>query len=143
MAYTYPYPHFAITVDCIVLYNNGKEFEILLIQRKNQPFIDQWALPGGFVDINETLEEAAYRELEEETGVTGIKLHQLGVFDAVNRDPRERTISMAWYGLTEKRIIAKAEDDAKDAKWFRVSEMPLLAFDHGVIIEMYLKKYEP
>jgi len=135
MPYSYQYPHFALTVDALVFVKKEDVWEILLIQRKSPPFQDQWALPGGYVDIDETTEKAAYRELEEETGISGIKLNRLDVFDAIDRDPRERTVSVAYFGVTEDILQAKASDDAKNARWFPINELPELAFDHQEIIE--------
>lgn len=133
--YTYKYPRPALTVDMIVLKtpcNNGK---ILLIQRLNPPFKDKWALPGGFVDMDETLEEAADRELEEETGLKNIALNQFKAYSAVDRDPRHRTVSVAFIGIAPADAKAKAGDDAKNAGWFKIKDLPELAFDHKQIVD--------
>ena len=133
--YTYKYPRPALTVDMIVIRNVNSGTEILLIQRLNPPFQDQWALPGGFVDMNETLEQAAARELAEETGLTGVVLTQFKAFSTLNRDPRGHTISVIFTGLVSKDSNAFAGDDAKNVCWFNISELPSLAFDHAEIIQ--------
>lgn len=99
----------------------NKTLNVLLIQRKNHPFINQWALPGGFVDMDESLEEAAFRELKEETGVNNAYVQQLHTFGSVNRDPRGRVISTAYLGLINHNdVTVTAGDDAKDARWFNL-----------------------
>lgn len=144
--FTYEYPRPVVTVDIIVFRNDM--CEVLLIRRKNEPFKGKWALPGGFMDMNETLEEAAIRELEEETGLQGIELKQLHAFSAVDRDPRHRTISVAFYGrLTDNNQSVKAGSDAGEAAWFKTDALPPLAFDHDKIFEtaldMVLKEKGP
>ncbi len=137
MSYTYEYPRPALTVDAVIFRNNCDKTEVLLIQRDRYPFEGMWALPGGFVEMDETLEEAVARELEEETGLTGIELKQLHAFSDVGRDPRGRTVSVTFYGITDKsNSKVKGGDDARDARWFPVDELPELAFDHNEIIEM-------
>ena len=136
--YTYKYPRPAVTVDILVFRNSMSE--VLLIQRLHPPFEDKWALPGGFIDMNETLEAAAVRELEEETGLSGIELKQLHAFSALDRDPRHRTVSVAFYGVLEnEQALAKAGSDAKEAEWFRLNDLPPLAFDHGKIMKLAQK----
>lgn len=131
--YTYKYPRPTVTVDIVVLRKNKSE--VLLIKRLHPPFEGKWALPGGFMDMDETLEEAAARELEEETGLNGIELKQLHAFSALDRDPRHRTVSVAFYGMLENdRSIAKAGSDAKEAAWFILNDLPPLAFDHKEIM---------
>lgn len=132
--YTYKYPRPALTVDMVVTRNVSTGAEILLIQRLNPPFQNQWALPGGFVDMDETLEQAAARELAEETGLTDIVLSQFKAFSTLNRDPRGHTISIIFTGLVFKGSKAIAGDDAKNVCWFNISELPSLAFDHAEII---------
>jgi len=133
--YTYDYPRPTVTVDIIVFRKNMAE--ILLIKRLNPPFEGRWALPGGFMDMDETLEEAAVRELEEETGLSGISLQQLHAFSALDRDPRHRTVSVAFYGILEgDQTDAVAGSDAKEAAWFNLNHLPPLAFDHGEILEI-------
>lgn len=147
MPYTYQYPHPCVTVDIVVFRATDKGYCILLIKRKNEPFKDAWALPGGFIEMQETLEESAARELREETGLTGVELHQLGTFGDPDRDPRGRTITVAYYALDNSNTEVKGEDDAADAQWFPLSSLPSpLAFDHDIIINTaintlsYLKK---
>jgi 8-oxo-dGTP diphosphatase len=138
--YTYKYPRAALTVDAVVFSKETNGLEVLLIQRGNEPWKGMWAIPGGFLEVNETCEEGAKRELEEETGLTGVELKQFHVFDAIDRDPRERIITVAHYGFADKRKhTVKGSDDAKDAKWFNVSNLPPTAADHKGIIEMALE----
>jgi 8-oxo-dGTP diphosphatase len=134
--FTYKYPRPALTVDNVILARENDEWLVLLIQRKHNPFKNFWALPGGFVEPNEPIESAALRELKEETGITGIKINFLNFFDEPDRDPRERTISMAFMGTVNKDIFLKASSDARKAEWFRIDKLPDLAFDHKKIIDM-------
>lgn len=157
MEYCYKYPRPALTVDIIVIAREPisvvpspisippspasglqSPVSLLLIRRKSDPYKGKWALPGGFVDIHETLKEAAARELKEETGAEGIDLQQFQVFDTHDRDPRERTISVVHYGYTDKILPVQGNDDAQDAKWFPLDALPELAFDHGEVIKMFL-----
>lgn len=141
--YSYKYPRPALTTDAVVFSVENNEIELLLIQRKHEPWKGMWALPGGFLEVDETCEQGAKRELEEETGLTGIELHQLYVYDAVNRDPRERIITVAHWGITQKsKHNAKGRDDAKEARWFNVKNLPPLAADHKEIIEKALHLME-
>lgn len=135
MPYTYEYPRFAVTVDAVLLARENDQQHVLLIQRGNPPFENMWALPGGYVDMDETTADAAVRELAEETGVEGIALQRLDVFDKVDRHPTERNISVAYYALLNEKVEAKAHDDAKDVRWFNINELPDLAFDHHDIIQ--------
>lgn len=135
MPYTYQYPRPCVTVDILVFRVTDNGHSILLIQRRNEPFKDLWALPGGFIEMHETLEESARRELHEETGLVDVELHQLGIFGDPGRDPRGRTITVAYYALDDSNTVAKADDDAADAQWFPLSSLPSpLAFDHNIII---------
>lgn len=137
MAYTYKYPRMLVTVDIIVFLNN----KILLIQRKNEPFKGFFALPGGFVEMNETLKEAAARELFEETRLKGIELTQLAAFDKPDRDPRDRNISIVFYGFTtNENSLVLGGDDAENAQWISIDNLPQLAFDHNEIIEYSREK---
>jgi len=141
MPYTYEYPHFALTVDAILLNNSDQGLKVLLIRRARDPFKDCWAFPGGYVDIDELTENAVYRELSEETNVSNVKLKRFDVFDAIDRDPRERTVSVAYYDIINSlEDSIKAGDDAKEAKWFSVNDLPKLAFDHAIILEKLLNK---
>ncbi len=144
MSYTYQYPRPAVTTDAVVFFENNNGWEVLLIRRKNNPFKEMWALPGGFVEMDETLEEGVLRELEEETGLKGIKLEQLHTFSTVDRDPRGRTIGVAFWGFTTKEnSTVKGGDDASEAKWFPIKNLPTLAFDHQEIMDMALLEIKP
>lgn len=135
---TYRYPHPAVTVDIIIFTVQDEQLKLLLIKRGIEPYLNKWALPGGFLQIadNESLEIAAARELEEETGVKNIFLKQLATFGEPNRDPRERVISVAYYAIMpSEELDIKAGSDASDACWFNYLELPELAFDHDKIIK--------
>jgi 8-oxo-dGTP diphosphatase len=143
MSHTYEYPRPAVAVDCVVFGLDLDEdaLEILLIQRSNEPFAHAWALPGGFMQMDETAGDAARRELEEETGVTDVYLEQLFTFTDVDRDPRGRVVSIAYYALaklSDHRI--RAATDAESAGWFGIHELPRLAFDHQVIIDTAIER---
>lgn len=150
MSHTYQYPRAALTVDCVVFGYDEGELKVLLIERGLEPFKGRWALPGGFVRVEETLDEAARRELQEEAGLTRVFLEQLYTFGAIHRDPRERVVSVAYYALvklSDHRV--KAATDASNAAWFPISEVPKLAFDHAEILATALARlkakvrYEP
>jgi 8-oxo-dGTP diphosphatase len=133
--HSYEYPRAALAVDCVVFGLDETDLKVLLIQRKLQPFQHTWALPGGFVRIDETLDEAARRELEEEAGVTDVYLEQLYSFGALDRDPRERVVAVAYYALaklSDHRI--RAATDAMGVGWFGLDDLPRLAFDHTTIV---------
>ena len=134
MSVTYKYPRPALTVDAIV-FRKTPDLQVLLIQRLNEPFKEMWAFPGGFVDMDETVEVAVERELEEETALTGIVLKQFQTFSAIDRDPRHRTVSVVFYGFANEKAIPKAGDDAKNVRWFGLDNLPKLAFDHQEILE--------
>ncbi len=137
MPYTYQYPRAALTVDCVVFGYDEEDLKVLLIQRDLEPFVGRWALPGGFVHIDETLEQAAWRELNEETGVSDLFLEQIYTFGALDRDPRERVVSVAYYALVNLfSHHIKAATDARNAAWFAVDDIPPLAFDHDTILAM-------
>jgi len=139
MIYTYAYPRTAVTVDIIVFKNIENNPEILLIERKNEPFKNMWALPGGFVDKDEDIKTAAYRELAEETSIKNIQLSQLQAFGKPGRDPRGHTISIVHIGfLKNNNQKIEAGDDAKNLQWFSVDQLPELAFDHEEIIDYAL-----
>jgi 8-oxo-dGTP diphosphatase len=129
-----------VTVDTVLFRKKDTETEILLIKRKNEPFQNLWALPGGFVDENEDLETAAKRELKEETQIEIETLIQLKAFGTPFRDPRSHVVSVAFVGFVEHNVVAIASDDAKEANWFLVNELPNLAFDHDEIITFALSK---
>lgn len=141
MAHTYQYARAALTVDCVVFGVDEEELKLLLIQRGNAPFQGKWALPGGFVHVDESLEAAAARELQEEAGVTPPFLEQLFTFGAVERDPRERVVSVAYYTLVKlSDHEVRAATDAADAAWFGVNDLPSLAFDHEQIVQTALER---
>lgn len=136
MAFTYEYARPALTVDCVVFGFDEGELKVLLIQRALQPFKGRWALPGGFVRVTETVDDAARRELAEETGLKNVFLEQLYTFGALYRDPRERVVSVAYYALVPLADFkTKAASDAAAARWFALSSVPPLAFDHREILE--------
>ena len=137
MSYSYAYPHPAVTTDVVIFTIRDHVLELLLIRRGSDPFKNSWALPGGFINIDEDLEACALLELEEETGVTGVYLEQLYTCGTPNRDPRERVISVAYYALVPPdRINIRAASDAKEVAWFNLERLPTLAFDHETIVAM-------
>ncbi len=147
---SFPNPHIKLTVDAIVFGYNAGKISILLIQRKYEPFKGQWAIPGGFVLEDESLEEAVHRELKEETGVSINYLEQLYTFGAVDRDPRGRVVSVAYFGLIHPDgHTLEASTDAEVAQWFDIDELPALSFDHKHILEVTITRlkgkitYEP
>jgi 8-oxo-dGTP diphosphatase len=136
MAHTYEYPRPALTVDCVVFGLDEQDLKVLLVRRGLPPFEGRWALPGGFVRMDETLDDAARRELREETGLRDVYLEQLYSFGDVRRDPRGRVVSVAYYALVnlaDHRV--QAATDASDAAWFAASDLPRLAFDHDRILD--------
>ncbi|WP_116126601.1 NUDIX hydrolase [Lewinella sp. IMCC34183] len=135
---TYKHPRPSVTTDVVVFgYDGGPELKLLLIQRGGEPFKGQWALPGGFVEMDEDLEAGALRELEEETGVKNLYVEQLFTFGAPDRDPRGRVISVAHYALVNLgNHPAAASSDAERVEWFPRNALPELAFDHARIIEL-------
>ena len=132
--YTYKYPRPAVTVDAILI---SKHNSVLLIQRGGEPFKDKWALPGGFINLDESLEAACHRELEEETGVRVGELTQFKAYGEVDRDPRGRTISVIFYSFPDEESAPVAGDDAAHARWFPLDELPELAFDHQLILDEF------
>ena len=136
MPHTYEYPRPALTVDCVVFGLDEQDLKVLLVRRGLPPFEGRWALPGGFVLMEETLDDAARRELREETGLKDVYLEQLYTFGDVRRDPRGRVVSVAYYALVnlaDHRV--QAATDASDAAWFAASDLPRLAFDHDRILD--------
>jgi len=139
MAYTYKYPRPAVTADCIVI-TRESEPKVLLIQRGNPPFKGAWAFPGGFMNIDETTEQCALRELEEETGLHISDVHQIGAYSKVDRDPRGRTVTIAYLAIIDEPITVVGQDDAAEAKWWSLSDLPHLAFDHYDILHDAIRK---
>lgn len=125
----------AVTVDSVVFCNASNRFKVLLIKRRKDPFQGQWALPGGFIEDTENLEEAVRRELKEETGIKVKTVEQVRAFGKPGRDPRGRTISIAFLSQISCEEELKPGDDAAEANWFDVDNLPELAFDHVEIIE--------
>ena len=150
MAYTYKYPRPAVTADCIVITREA-EPKVLLIQRGDQPFKGGWAFPGGFMNMDETTEQCAIRELEEETGLRLSNVHQIGAYSKVDRDPRGRTITVAYLAIIDEPIAVTGQDDAVKAEWWSLSdfldkpsgiaERPHLAFDHYDIMQDAIRVY--
>ena len=143
MPFTYEYPRAALTVDCVVFGLDDEDLKVLLIQRDQEPFAGRWALPGGFVRLDETVDQAARRELQEETGLEKVFLEQLYTFSDLERDPRERVVTVAYYALV--RLSAhqvKAATDARNAAWFAVDDLPDLAFDHDTIFPAALTRLQ-
>lgn len=136
MTYTYEYPHPAVTTDIVIFTVRDAKLNVLLIKRAAEPYKESWALPGGFVRIDEHVDDCAKRELFEEAGLDNVYLEQLYTFGKPNRDPRERVISVAYYTLTPSEGLAlKAGTDAADAGWYPIEDLPEVAFDHAEIIE--------
>jgi 8-oxo-dGTP diphosphatase len=134
-SFSYRYPHPAVTVDLTIFTVQNERLELLLVKRGGEPFKGQWALPGGFVRINEDLSAAAARELQEETGISNTYLQQVAAFGKPDRDPRERVISVAFFAvISADQIALKAGSDAADARWWPIAKLPELAFDHDEII---------
>ncbi|MEM6268709.1 MAG: NUDIX domain-containing protein [Bacteroidota bacterium] len=142
MSFTYEYPRPALTTDCVVFAWTPGGLEILLVQRGIAPYEGSWALPGGFVGMDEELEASARRELQEETGLTDMYLEQLFTFGGIERDPRGRVVTVAYYALIDKGRFAppKGDTDARDARWFSLDSVPELAFDHAKILEYAIER---
>ena len=134
MSYTYKYPRPAVTADCVVITREAAP-RVLLIQRGNEPFKGCWAFPGGFMNIDETTEQCAVRELEEETGLRLSSVRQVGTYSRVDRDPRGRTLTVAYLALVDVPVPVQGHDDAARAEWFPLSALPPLAFDHAEIMQ--------
>lgn len=132
--FCYDWPHPSVTVDLIILRKADDGDEVLLVQRARDPFKGAWAFPGGFVDENESLENAAKRELKEETGLRGVRLQQLHAYGDPGRDPRGHTVSIAFIGFLRSKRRVEAADDAADARWFPLTRLPRLAFDHRKVL---------
>jgi len=151
MAYTYKYPRPAVTADCIVITKEA-EPKVLLIERGDKPFKGCWAFPGGFMNMDETTEQCAIRELEEETGLKVSNVYQIGAYSKVDRDPRGRTVTVAYLAIIDKPMDVSGQDDAAKAQWFPLTafldkpsgkaERPELAFDHDEIMRDAIRKYK-
>lgn len=142
MSFAYNYPRPCVTTDCLIFKKIESVWHLLLIERGKEPFKGCWALPGGFLEMEEDLDTCAARELQEETGLTGIELHQLYAFGAIDRDPRHRTVSVAYWGVDDTQQKAVGGDDAAKAQWFVLNRLPDLAFDHAQIIARALSNTE-
>jgi 8-oxo-dGTP diphosphatase len=140
MVYTYKYPRPAVTADCIVITKEAKP-KVLLIERGDEPFKGSWAFPGGFMNMDETTEQCAIRELEEETGLKVNDVQQIGAYSKVDRDPRGRTVTVAYLAVIDSPKEVIGQDDAAKAQWFPLSDLPELAFDHEDIIRDAIKSY--
>jgi len=140
--YVYDWPRPMVSVDAAVFALSGKRVKLLLIKRGNEPFKGQWALPGGFIGIDEELKDAVARELKEETGLSNVPLEQMRTFGNVGRDPRGRQITIVFMGIAEKKQTkAKAGDDAAKARWFDIEKLPKnFAFDHNKVVAFAIRK---
>lgn len=138
MEYTYKYPRPAVTADCVVITREA-EPKVLLVQRGIEPFKGCWAFPGGFMNMDETTEQCAIRELKEETGLKVDELKEIGSYSKVDRDPRGRTITVAYLAIVDKPVAVIGQDDAAKAEWFSIDELPPLAFDHEEIMQDAIK----
>ena len=134
MEYTYKYPRHAVTADCVVMTTETTP-HVLLIERGFEPFRGRWAFPGGFMNMDETAEQCAIRELKEETGLEVNELHQIGAYSKVDRDPRGRTITVAYLATIDAPAEVRGQDDAAKAEWFPIDKLPPLAFDHEDIMK--------
>jgi 8-oxo-dGTP diphosphatase len=142
--YVYSHPRPSVSVDMVLFAFLGNQLKVLLVQRGGEPFKDRWALPGGFIHMDESLEDAAKRELQEETGVRDVYLEQLYTFGAPDRDPRGRVLTVAYFALLSAdealRIKLQGGDDTNDARWWNIYNLPDLAFDHGRIVDYALQR---
>ena len=141
MAYTYNYPRPAVTADCIVI-SKEADPKVLLIERGAEPFKGCWAFPGGFMNMDETTEQCAIRELEEETGFQVSEVQQIGTYSKVDRDPRGRTVTVAYLAIIDSPMAVCGQDDAAKAEWWPLSCLPNLAFDHYDIMQDAIKCYK-
>lgn len=148
--YIYEYPRPAVTTDCAIFGFDGEDLKILLIERGIEPFKNRWALPGGFIELDEDADNCAHRKLVQETGLENIFIEQLYTFSGVDRDPRYRVISIAYYALVKlSDYKAQAGIDTENVQWYSITELPDLAFDHHQILQMAIErlkskiKYQP
>ena len=135
LKYCYKYPHPSVTTDCVIFGFDGTKLRVLLIERGIEPFKGKWALPGGFLRMDEDAETGALRELKEETGLDAAYIKQFHTFTTPNRDPRERVITIAYYALVRLQEVTGG-DDAARAEWYALDKVPALAFDHDQILRM-------
>lgn len=140
MSYTYEYPRPEVTADVVVI-TKEEETKVLLIQRGFEPYKGCWALPGGFMEMDETTEACAIRELEEETGLRLADMKQIGAYSKVDRDPRARTITIAYLTIVDEPLPVRGLDDAAKAEWFPINALPALAFDHDEIMADAISMY--
>ena len=138
--YTYKYPRPAVTADCVVMTKESVP-QVLLIERGFAPYKGCWAFPGGFMNMDETTEQCAIRELEEETGLKVTELQQIGAYSKIDRDPRGRTITVAYLVVIDAPVAVTGLDDAAKAQWFTIDALPTLAFDHEDIMRDAIRKY--
>lgn len=141
MTYTYKYPRPAVTADCVVI-TKEEQPKVLLIQRGADPYKGSWAFPGGFMNMDETTEQCAIRELEEETGLRVSNVHQIGAYSKVDRDPRGRTITVAYLAIIDEPIEVTGQDDAAKAQRWPTDVFPTLVFNHDEITQDTLKTYK-
>lgn len=137
--YHYKYPHPSVTTDCVIFGFSEGKLNVLLIERGLEPYKGKWAFPGGFIKMDESAEEGARRELREETGLETAYMKQFHTFSAPERDPRERVITIAYYALVKISEV-KGGDDAAQARWFPIEEVPTLAFDHDHILRVAMSE---
>ena len=135
LIFRYEYPHPSVTTDCVIFGFDGSRLKVLLVERGVEPFKGKWALPGGFLRMDESAEQGARRELQEETGLAAAYIKQFHTFTEPQRDPRERVVTIAYYALVKLQEV-KGGDDAARAEWFALDEVPALAFDHDQILRM-------
>ena len=139
--YCYKYPRPSVTADCIVFTRENTP-QVLLIERGDEPFKGCWAFPGGFLNMDETTEQCAIRELKEETGLEMTDVQQIGTYSKVDRDPRGRTITVAYLAVVESQMEVKGQDDAAKAQWFPIDALPDLAFDHDEIMKDAIEAFK-
>lgn len=133
--FCYDYPRPAVSADCVLFGFDGEDLNVLLIERGREPFKGRWTFPGGFMEMDETTLQCAERELKEETGLDGLYLEQTGAYSGVDRDPRGRVITVAYFALVQmSKNDPVAGDDAVNAKWFKIKDIPALAFDHDLVL---------
>ena len=140
MPYTYKYPRPALTADSIVI-TKEPDAKVLLIERGDDPYKGCWAFPGGFMNMDETTEQCAIRELEEETGLHVNNVIQIGAYSKVDRDPRGRTVTVAYLAIVDRPLVVIGQDDAAKAEWWPLSNLPELAFDHDRIMQDAVRIY--